>query len=103
MNINLHDFLKISYGCTKPDQFIHNMSYRDLRKNNIMYPYCGLYSTIYYVNIELINMFSAKKYWNYNRKDILNKIYELGDFYEEPLAIDEIPVYDEIDDANFNL
>ena len=29
--------------------------------------------------------------------------HEVGEFYEDPLSIDENPVYDEIDDANFNL
>lgn len=29
--------------------------------------------------------------------------YEVGSFYEEPLAIDENPVYDDIYDADFDL
>ena len=68
--LDIDDFLKISYGINKPDQFTHKMSYRELKT------YCGFSNTINYVNIEFINMCSAKTYWNYKRKDILNKIYE---------------------------
>lgn len=76
MLINLRDFLHYDYGWTKPYQFNHKMTYREMVEHNL-WSYKPFVQDIKYLTIRFVGSEHFRKKYKYEHiYDILNEIYK---------------------------